>query len=569
MNVNMSTTTPSVRFPLRTDFLFGVVLFIILSLTFFNTAWVAEDAYITFRVVDNVLNGYGLVWNPGERVQAYTHPLWFFLLLAGSAIHNDPYYVSLIASALCLVATFWLALKILRPCGSLSFLILLLLFFSRSFVDYMTSGLENPLAYLLVALFSWVYFKRETHRYYLFLLTLIAAAMYLNRPDSIVLVSPALLYVFLVDKNPWYQKIGFAVLGCLPALAWILFSLIYYGSPIPNTAIAKVMTGISASEYLAQTVRYTLHTLRTDVVTLVLLFAGCLAGFLQPSRHWKALSSGLLVWCVYLCMVGSDYMAGRFFSVPVLFAAILCARALNTHPFRKLGVTVLVLMLFALPQLRFTTLSPVGYNRQEIQAGVADERGFYYQFMGLRPVLRKGGEREHRWLFYGQAFKAAAPRGGIYITCNIGMEPYAAGPDFYWIDAFALSDAFLARLPVRSGTRVGHYERALPPGYLESILTKQNRIADPALARLYDDVLLASTADIFQRERFAAIFRLNTGFHKNAAVNFDREAIGLPGIPAVTKDMFSCLGQQHWDYGWYVNESLSPVRIVVRYTEKQ
>ena len=33
------------------------------SLVFFNAAWVAEDAFITFRAVDNLLNGYGPVWN--------------------------------------------------------------------------------------------------------------------------------------------------------------------------------------------------------------------------------------------------------------------------------------------------------------------------------------------------------------------------------------------------------------------------------------------------------------------------------------------------------------------------
>ena len=38
----------------------------------FCTAWLTEDAFITFRTVDNFINGYGLTWNTGERVQAYT-----------------------------------------------------------------------------------------------------------------------------------------------------------------------------------------------------------------------------------------------------------------------------------------------------------------------------------------------------------------------------------------------------------------------------------------------------------------------------------------------------------------
>ena len=35
-----------------------------------RTAWLDDDAYITFRTVDNVLHGYGLRWNVLNRVQA-------------------------------------------------------------------------------------------------------------------------------------------------------------------------------------------------------------------------------------------------------------------------------------------------------------------------------------------------------------------------------------------------------------------------------------------------------------------------------------------------------------------
>ncbi|MDP7573157.1 MAG: hypothetical protein QF391_16270, partial [Myxococcota bacterium] len=39
-------------------------------------AWVSDDAFITFRVIDNFVHGYGLRWNVDERVEVYTHPLW-------------------------------------------------------------------------------------------------------------------------------------------------------------------------------------------------------------------------------------------------------------------------------------------------------------------------------------------------------------------------------------------------------------------------------------------------------------------------------------------------------------
>lgn len=35
-----------------------------------------DDAMISMRYARNLAEGYGLVWNPGERVEGYTNPLW-------------------------------------------------------------------------------------------------------------------------------------------------------------------------------------------------------------------------------------------------------------------------------------------------------------------------------------------------------------------------------------------------------------------------------------------------------------------------------------------------------------
>src|SRR5512140_3396429 len=82
-----------------------------LALCFFawllvKNAWYGDDVFITMRVIDNFLHGYGLVWNVGERVQAITHPLWLFMLTPVYAVLKDPYQtiygLSLIVSLLTL-----------------------------------------------------------------------------------------------------------------------------------------------------------------------------------------------------------------------------------------------------------------------------------------------------------------------------------------------------------------------------------------------------------------------------------------------------------------------------------
>ena len=51
-----------------------------------RTAWLSDDAYITFRTVMNAIGGYGLRWNVADRVQTYTHPLWMGVLVALRAV---------------------------------------------------------------------------------------------------------------------------------------------------------------------------------------------------------------------------------------------------------------------------------------------------------------------------------------------------------------------------------------------------------------------------------------------------------------------------------------------------
>src|SRR5690242_18166607 len=49
-------------------------------------ASVFDDAFISFRYVRNLLDGHGLVWNVGERVEGYTNFLWVMLVAAGSFV---------------------------------------------------------------------------------------------------------------------------------------------------------------------------------------------------------------------------------------------------------------------------------------------------------------------------------------------------------------------------------------------------------------------------------------------------------------------------------------------------
>ena len=138
-------------------------------------SWLSDDAYITLRTVDNFIHGYGLTWNVDERVQVYTHPLWMGLLSALYFCTHEMYYSVLALSLLLSVLAVALVAVYLARSLALGLLAILLLAASKAFVDYCTSGLENPLTHLLLVLFLLVYFSERWRRHRLFYLALLAA----------------------------------------------------------------------------------------------------------------------------------------------------------------------------------------------------------------------------------------------------------------------------------------------------------------------------------------------------------------------------------------------------------
>jgi len=73
--------------------------------------WVSDDAFIDFRVVHNILSGYGPVYNPGERIEAYSDPLWVFLLTVFSGLLRfiDVEWWSVLLGLFFTGAGFWFA----------------------------------------------------------------------------------------------------------------------------------------------------------------------------------------------------------------------------------------------------------------------------------------------------------------------------------------------------------------------------------------------------------------------------------------------------------------------------
>lgn len=497
----------------RLAYLPAVLLFFLYAILTLKTAWLCDDAYIMFRTLDNAVHGLGLTWNAGERVQAFTSPLWLLVLMPFYAITHEAYYTVLVVSIVISLAGMLLLIQRAAPGPAQALLGAAVLALSKSYVDYSTSGLENPLTHLLLIAFFMVCLRDTTPRT-VFSLALLAALLLLSRLDLGLLLAPPLAFHALQLRSAAGQRrvLGAAclvLLGLTPIIAWELFSIVYFGFPFPNTAYAKLNTGLSTGELAWQGFRYLWRCLDEDPLTVAALAVGLvLPGALRAPRH-AFIGLGILLQLVYIVRIGGDFMVGRFLTAPLIAAAfvLLAHRDLS---FRIATPALIVIALLGWRAPYSALVTDVDFSRQVLgQYGVTDERGFYYPNTGLSWLTRSVEMPRHPHIDAGRALRQRGPSVVVYV--NTGFHGYYAGPQTYIIDPFALSDPLLARLPPRiePDWRIGHLPRDLPEGYLESIETGQNRIADPALARFYDKLRLITRGPLFTRARWRAIAELN------------------------------------------------------------
>lgn len=494
---------------LKSGKFWAAIVLVLFIIAFVNTAWVAEDAFITFREAANFANGYGITWNVGERVQVFTHPLWFFLVTPIFLLKLDPFFSVLGLSFVIFVATIVLLLRLagLPRLGSFGALALLLC--SRGFIDYSSSGLENPLNHLLLVVYLTFYVFGKESRNRLHWHMLFAALLWLTRPDAFLPVFPLLIWRFIGAWRMGELRDWKWIAAAMPAILWLVFATFYFGSPIPNTALAKVATSLSAATKFHMAVEYFLWHFHNDLASVILLAAGIGLGICSRDMRLRLLAVGLILWIVYLFFIGADYMQGRFLSAVVVIAGCVVIIAAKSLP-RASSLTLCMLAAIASPASAMTVAASSDYYNPKIaNSGISDERGYYYPWLGLMPVLEMHGNwQTFPWFKTGEH---VARTPGEYVNCAIGMFSYGAGPRITIIDPYALADAFLARLPSRKSVRPGHYERNVPYEYIESRMNGRNQIADPYWRSVYTDVNLATRAGLLNDQRFMAIVRLNLG----------------------------------------------------------
>jgi arabinofuranosyltransferase len=518
-----------------------LVGFLVLGLCYLMTmcAWQSDDAYITFRTVRNLWQGHGLTWNPGERVQAFTHPLWMMVCAICYGVSHEVYYSTLVVSILLALSA---AVLLIRPVWTVSALAaaaLLLLATSGAFIDYSTSGLENSLLFILLVVFVRLTQHESSRR--LLLMSLLASAVGLTRPDALLIVLPATLGDWWLSGHS-RAALRPLLLGFLPLVAWEVFALIYYGSLVPNSALAKLNIEVPLTTLIHHGWLYLGDSLTRDPITLTTIVAGLVFAFRPAAKRQRLVLAGVALYGGFLLRVGGDFMSGRFLAAPFVAVLAVCAQVAAASPRRQefarpASVLSLILVVFGFswPGTRWTSGPEYGADLVVAQivrpSGIADERAYYYPSTGLVRLLlyRSTADRPGQpFPPFGGAIEGAryaASRAPVTVWGAAGFFGYFAG-DKKVIDRWALADPLLARIPFRpkGEWRIGHYPRELPAGYLESCAKQQNLLREPGLAALYDGLTEVTRGPLFAPGRWREIWRLHTGYYKPILEKAARES---------------------------------------------
>lgn len=411
-----------------------------------HAGYAVDDAYISFRYLDNFLNGYGLVFNPGEKVEGYTNFLWILTLIPLRLAGLSPELASLLVNIACTLLLFiavyhssrylaygakqagWISCILLAGYGSLS--------------HWISAGMEPIMAATLIALANLYVIRDKQVNTKSSILYGLAV---LTRPDCLLFAVVTFLYFLPFKSTGFINKLKpyvlqAAVFISLPLLH-TLFRWLYYGDPLPNTYYAKMHPdAVLMWRFGAAYVE------RFLVAGGALLIAFSLFGFSARSyRKQYALLSMLLVqvilFATYIAKVGGDYMLFFRFFVPL--APILV-------------ITTGVAIWSMIEKLKFANLATpfaggvIAFGLTLMLLNSSDMR----QSAGVR-LAHRDNEIFAQWL--SQTF----PKESLLAMNLVGLVPYRTGMPV--IDMLGLNDkhialAKIARIRPETGTYIGHFK---------------------------------------------------------------------------------------------------------------
>jgi len=404
-----------------------------------------DDAMISMRYAGNLADGFGAVWNPGgERVEGYTNPLWMLYM---SALHLLPVARStvslfvqesaailLMVNLVCVakIANFVSASRVVASCA------VLLTAFYLPLNNWSLQGMEVSVLTLLITLAVWDVLNSLRSGVFSRRWSLLLGVATLVRLDAAVPLLGLLLFVSITDPIHRSRTLRWG-LGSLVFFLSLqtVFSLAYYGDPLPNTYYLK-MTGIPVILRFSKgliALRDFIWNMNPILFAMPFIFAA-----LRREREPLLLACVVLGQLAYSVYVGGDAWehrggANRYVSIAMPAFMILFSWALwrmiqwvgaaLAHPPRAAilsGMTVLL-----------ATISMVSFNAFNGRVSLSE-------WVLIRPPMYV---RQNQLLVRQARLvqEVSTPQATVAVVWA-GAIPYFA--DRYTIDLLGKNDRFIA-----------------------------------------------------------------------------------------------------------------------------
>jgi arabinofuranosyltransferase len=467
---------------------------IVLAEAAFLRRWASEDAFINFRIVDNLVAGNGPVFNVGERVEVGTSPAWLAILTIGRVLFGGAgtaefsVVLGLLLTLGAVILASWNCARLQPAQGIVLPLGALVLCALPPVWDFTTSGLETGLTFAWLAGCHWVLVRDGLHEKVsktgLWWGAALLGAGVLIRPD-LALFSFVFLAAF-VWRHP--RNLGRILLSAAGVpVAYQLFRMGYYASLVPNTALAKS----SFETNWLQGLKYLRDLLQPYLLPIPLAIAALITSMrtrrtTTEIRTTLVLGIAAVLHTLYIVRLGGDFMHGRFL-LPALFALFLPVAVValpEGDGWRGPDIRILrwfaVLFVWALLCLTILRVPYQGVGHE----GIADERGYWvFQVPHPNPVSLSDYAGDARYLDGEAAAELAATDADVVVVEgfmgavqngrsfpliegfdlpvavsyeNIGVMGAVAGRSAHIIDTHGLAEPIGARMDRVEGGRVGH-----------------------------------------------------------------------------------------------------------------
>jgi arabinofuranosyltransferase len=477
--------------------------------------WTHDDGFINLRIVRNIVDGYGPVFNPGERVEVGTSPLWLAVLALvhalGAPLEASAMVLGIACTSLAVLLLPLVATRATRAERGLMVPVGVVLFVAVPATwDYASGGLETGLSCLWLAAAAALVVRAAdrtaTARRGYLTATFVGLGV-LVRPDYLLYSTFFLAVLWWAGRRRETVRTGglLASAFVLP-LGVQLLRMGYYATMSPNTALAKEAFRLNVPQgvcYLRNFVgTYWLAGPLAAALLLALYRLRRIAGRDRLlAAAVAAPAAAALLHAGYLVAIGGDYMHARLL-LPDLLAFLIPVGAVRV-PVSLASVRTAVPAAAAAIIVGWAPKSALALRvGHENQCGIGDEHGWYLQMAQAAHAVRIDEYQKHPFYVDGQRMKPSGFARSLYAEKDvaelapsvdarvdralfagaIGIVGFSLPSTVHVIDKHGLADPVASRFALAGRGRPGHEKELTNPWVLARFAAPRANDAHDVLA---------------------------------------------------------------------------------------